>query len=136
MALMIWNDSLQLGHAAIDKQHKRLVSIANEVHDSMLAGKSKSVLGNALADLIAYTQSHFRFEEQLFRKYNYPEIAEHMAEHANLARQVLDFKARFDGGRTMLCVELLQFLTNWLSTHIAGSDREFVTYLKKRNSDT
>ena len=136
MALIIWNDSLQLGHEAIDKQHKKLVNIANDVHDSMLAGKSKSVLGSALADLIAYTQSHFRFEEQLFRKYRYPQIAEHVAEHANLASQVLDFKARFDGGRTMLCVELLQFLTNWLSTHIAGSDREFVTYLRKRNADT
>jgi hemerythrin len=133
MALIVWNESLQLGHDAIDKQHKKLVGIVNDVHDSMLAGKSKTVLGGALSDLIAYTQSHFRYEEQLFRRYNYPLIAEHVAEHTNLAKRVLDYKARYDCGRTMLCVELLQFLTNWLSTHILGSDREFVKYLSGRN---
>ena len=130
MALITWNESLNLGFAAIDQQHRKLVDITNELHRAMLAGKSRETLGSLLSELVSYTQTHFRFEEGLFRQYAYPRIAEHMAEHTNLTKQVLDFKTRFESGTISLSVELMEFLRNWLSAHISGSDRAFVKHAR------
>ncbi len=132
MALVNWNDSLRLGFDPIDQQHHKLIDIVNEVHASILSGRSQTVLSALLMQLVSYTQTHFRFEEQLFRRYKYPESAAHCAQHMNLARVVLDFKVRFDCGSTALSAEVMHFLIAWLSDHISGSDREFVVYLKTR----
>ena len=134
MALINWNESLTLGFDSIDTQHQKLVAITNELHDSMLAGKSRQALGTLLTELVAYTQSHFNFEEQLFRTHSYPLIAKHTAEHTNLTKQVLDFKARFESGTISLSVELMEFLRNWLAAHISGSDRVFVEHLNGKRS--
>jgi hemerythrin len=132
MALINWNESLQLGFDAIDAQHQNLVQITNELHTSMLVGKSKMALGDLLSRLAAYTQYHFGFEEQLFRQHRYPKIAEHTAQHASLAKKVLGYKTQFDSGNTVLSVEIMEFLRDWLTKHISVSDREFVAHLNTR----
>jgi hemerythrin len=40
-----------------------------------------------------------------------------------------DFKKRFDAGNSMLSVELLRFLRDWLKGHIAGSDTKLAACL-------
>lgn len=134
MSLINWNDSLRLGHDVIDRQHQRLVDITNQLHASMLAGKSRFELGELLSELVSYTHYHFEFEEQLFRQHSYPRIAEHTAQHAYLSKRAQDFKERHDAGAPALSVELMEFLRDWLTNHISSTDREFVTYVTARHS--
>ena len=59
MAFMDWNASLSVAIAGIDEQHKKLVSMINELNDAMKVGKSKEGLQKILGGLIDYTASHF-----------------------------------------------------------------------------
>lgn len=130
MGLMEWNDRLSVGVDMIDTDHKRLVSMVNELHDAVRAARGKDVLGKVLDGLVDYTKSHFGREEVEMKKLNYPKAADHMREHAALAKQVLEVQAKYRAGNhAVLSMEVMAFLRDWLLKHIQGSDRALGVFL-------
>ena len=75
MALIKWTSALSVAVPEIDLQHQKLVSLINQLHESMLSGKGREVLGGVLNELIDYTKRHFADEEELMRRHNYPEYS-------------------------------------------------------------
>jgi hemerythrin len=132
MSLMTWDKSLEVGHAGIDSDHKKLVALVNQLADAMAAGQGKEVCGKVLAELASYTKTHFAMEERLMAAHGYPKAAEHKSEHDKLVKEVLDFKAKFDAGSVMLSVSLLNFLKQWLAHHIHESDTALVAGLAQK----
>lgn len=127
---VIWKDSWLVGVQVIDAQHKNLVSLLNQLHHSMSAGHGKDVLGEILGSLVRYTQSHFATEEQLMQKSGYPDFIAHRREHELLTRQVVDFQRDFEAGKAGVTVDVMQFLRNWLQTHIRESDQKYAPFLQ------
>jgi hemerythrin len=125
MPLLTWNDSYNLKIRELDEQHKKLVNILNQLHEAMGKGQSRDVLKPLLAELVRYTETHFKNEEAYMTRFAYPEFAAHKALHDELTKKALDLKIRYDGGQTMLSVETLNFLKNWLITHIQGEDKKY-----------
>ncbi len=131
MPLMEWNDKLSVGVDAIDSDHKHLVGLVNELHDAMKAAKGKEVLGKVLDGLITYTKTHFGREEVEMAKHAYPKASEHIREHTNLTKQVLDVQAKFKAGNNaVLSMEVMAFLRDWLLKHIQASDKALGDFLK------
>ncbi len=130
MALMTWTEKLSVGVGVLDEDHKRLVSLINELYDAMLAGQGKESLGRILDSLVQYTKFHFDREEKLFAETGYPAAAPHKAEHEALTRQVLDVQSKYAGGVTAtLSFDVLQFLKTWLLRHIQGTDQKYRAHL-------
>ena len=130
MSLMAWNDRLSVGIASIDKEHQELVSLLNGFYDAMQAGHGKESLAGVLAGLIDYTKMHFAHEEQLFAKTSYPDAAAHKKAHDELTHQVLEIQKKYNQGATAaLSSETLNFLKNWLLTHIQGTDKKYSSHL-------
>ena len=123
MAMMEWNDTLKVGHSAIDRDHQRLVGLINKLGDAMSAGQGRDVCGNVLNELISYTQTHFATEERLMVLHHYADESRHRTEHAKLIQDVQDFRAKFEAGTATLSVSLLHFLMEWLTHHILESDK-------------
>lgn len=129
MALFIWKDEYSVNIKSIDEEHKKLVSILNDLHSSMLSAKANTVLGKFLEDLIAYTKYHFQNEEKLMSQYGYPGFQDHQEAHKNLTAKVLSFQEEFKQGKKMMSVEILYFLKDWLMTHINGTDKLYSKFL-------
>lgn len=130
MSLIAWNDRLSVGIASIDKEHQKLVGLLNEFYDAVQGGKGKESLANVLAALIDYTKKHFANEENLFAKTSYPEAAAHKKAHDDLTRQVLEIQEKYtQGAKATLPTETLNFLKNWLLTHIQGTDKKYTSHL-------
>lgn len=132
MPLFQWSPNLSVNIAEIDTQHKKLVDLINLLHDSMKEGKGKEVMGKILGDLADYTVYHFSTEEKLFEKYAYPEYARHKKEHEDLTKQVLDIKTKFTAGQTVLTMEVMNFLKNWLNNHIMQVDKKYSAFLNAK----
>lgn len=130
MPLINWGPKLLVGVKQIDEQHKKLVDIVNKLNDAMVAGHGRELIGPTLAELVRYTQYHFGVEERLMAAHHYEHTAEHKAQHEKLLRDVGEFKTRFDSGNSMLSIELLRFLRDWLSGHILGSDMKLAKCLE------
>jgi hemerythrin len=125
MALIQWNDSLSVGVAEIDKQHQKLVQMINDLHDAMRQAKGSSVLGPLVSGLIDYTNTHFKAEEKYFIRFAYPETEAHKKLHADFVAKVLDFKKKFEANSVGLSMDVMNFLSNWLQSHIKGEDKKY-----------
>ncbi|MFY9646956.1 MAG: bacteriohemerythrin [Terriglobales bacterium] len=133
MPLIAWNDRLSVGIASIDKEHQKLVGLLNDFYDAVQTGKGKESLASVLAALIDYTKIHFANEEQLFAKTGYPDAAAHKKAHDDLTHQVVEIQNKYlQGASTTLSVETLNFLKNWLLTHIQGTDKKYSPHLASR----
>ncbi len=132
MSLISWSNEYSVSIQSIDEQHKKLVSLINELHDAMKAAKGKEVLGKTLEDLVAYTKFHFSSEEKLMADNGYADLKNHQLEHDKLTSQVMDFQAKYKSGNALLSLEIMQFLKSWLVNHIKGSDKAYSPYLKSK----
>ncbi len=132
MALINWNDNYSVKVYGIDAQHKKLVTIINELHDKMKEGKGKEVVGKLLSELVDYTVFHFSFEEKLLTNNNYPELKTHAKQHSDLIVQVKDFLKKLESGNSILALELMSFLKKWLVEHILDSDKKYSAFLNEK----
>lgn len=130
MALVVWSEKLSVGVGSIDDQHKKLVTLLNQLHDGMIAGRGKEVVGPVLKGLIDYTATHFKYEEDLFARTGYADTAAHKKEHADLVRRVLEVQKTYnEKGPSVLTIQVMNFLKDWLTSHIQGSDQKYRPHL-------
>ena len=129
MPLMTWTEDMSVNVPSIDVQHKKLVEMINELSEAMKVGKGKEALSSILDGLIAYTASHFKYEEDFFDKTHYPDAFNHKKEHTDLVKQVLDLQAKYKSGSVALSIDVVNFLTGWLKNHIMGTDKKYGAHL-------
>lgn len=130
MPLIVWSEKLSVGIKSIDDQHKKLVALLNQLHDGMMAGKGKEVVGNVLKGLVDYTANHFRYEEELFARTGYADAAAHKKDHAELVRQVVAIQKKYEQtGPAVITIQVMNFLKDWLTAHILGTDMKYGPHL-------
>ena len=132
MELFTWSDKYSVNIKDIDNQHKNLISIINELYSAMSLGKGRDVLGKTLQALIVYTRTHFAAEERLMNIHGYQEYSMHKPEHEKFIEHIFDFQKRFQEGNTIISIELMYFLKDWLSNHILVSDKKYSPFLNKK----
>jgi methyl-accepting chemotaxis protein len=131
---LAWSDNYSVGVGTLDEQHTSLFDTLNQLHASMMKGQSQNMTGELLQKLVKYTKSHFAAEEGLMRAAKFPGLTEHLAKHRALTGQVDEFVGRFQRGEVSMNVPLLNFLREWLTTHILKEDKEYAPYLKESNN--
>lgn len=130
MALIEWKKDYAVDIAEIDLQHRRLVDLLNALHDAMRQGKGNEAVGKILKDTIAYTQTHFATEEKIMRASGYPDLEAHLREHADLVAKAQDVAKRFETQKgAAVTIEVLNFLRDWLTKHILGTDKKYAPFL-------
>ncbi len=131
MALLDWNDSYSVGVATIDRQHAGLFGMVNDLHAAMMKGQAKAVLGSLLDKLVKYTHEHFAYEEKMMEAAKYPNLSAHRVRHRDLTKQVEEFAARYKKGDASLNIELIRFLSDWLTKHILHEDKQYSACVKQ-----
>ncbi|MGB5648476.1 MAG: bacteriohemerythrin [Sedimenticolaceae bacterium] len=130
MELIRLEDSMRLNIPEIDSQHETLIGLINALHQSMLQQADRAALGGLLAQLLAHTQSHFSYEEQLMSQHGYPAYEVHKSEHARLIQHLLDLIGRFQNGDLLMSFAVVIELKGWATIHIEKSDKLLGAFLK------
>jgi hemerythrin len=134
MPIAIWTAALETGNPTVDKQHKRLFEMVNDLHHSIIKGDAQDVMGPVLKRLANYTVDHFGTEEALMQSTKYPNLGRHKAKHVELTKQVLELVAKFDEGKLTLPSTLSKFLTDWLTVHIRQEDMELIKWVQQQEA--
>ncbi len=122
-----WDKQYETGFASIDDQHKELIRIIGDLSSLLTnAGEGEDIYDEMVAiveSLTAYTIYHFKYEEDLFQKFNYEDKEAHIEEHNKLITQIenLDLRAA-DEDQVIFGKKILKFLISWLYKHISGTD--------------
>jgi len=129
MAAFNWSDKYSVNVAEMDAQHKKLVGLLNELDEAMSQGKGRTIVGRILSGLFDYAATHFRDEESLMERHGFADIEAHKALHSKLTAQATSLNDDFQEGSISVTIETMNFLTNWLTDHILGTDSRYGAYL-------
>ena len=129
MALVTWDQSYSVSVRRMDEQHQKLFALINALHDAMRQGKGQAAVQDTVRELAAYTVTHFRAEEELLRKSNYPGLVAHQMEHRKYLAKVNQLVEDTKAGRIASSISVLGFLKEWLADHIRRTDRSYAAYL-------
>jgi len=130
-APIVWNDEMSVGVDIIDNDHKKLLSLINEMDYIINADVSvnEGAIASVLSELIDYTKYHFEREEKLMEACNYPHIQSHIQVHKVLVGQVQSFMDSFIKKDTGFNPKVLRiFMEDWFVDHIMKMDKDFELY--------
>lgn len=129
MDFISWTDKYSTNIKEIDLQHKRLFSLLSRLHEAVSQGAEQGTHAEILDELIDYTFYHFRAEEDLLKRKNYPDYSSHKKQHDKLTGQVVKLQNRFRQGSATISFEILDFLRDWLDKHTLGSDLKYAKFI-------
>lgn len=131
MAIIDWDDSLSLGVAELDKDHKKLLLMMSSLLEALLSGQDEEMISLILSNLKEYTLFHFSAEEAFMEKIEYPHIKIHRAKHVELKNKVKSFQyARFRQ-ENLTPEDYKELISSWLIEHILQFDFKVVKYLQE-----
>lgn len=128
--LVPWSEEYSVGIPLIDGHHKILVRLINDLHEALKQGYRFEV-GSVIDNLVEYTEFHFGMEELQMEKYRYKpmKITKHKETHRNFVKKIFDVREDFRTMKTEnIGEETLDFLRDWLLTHILYSDKKMCQF--------
>ena len=129
---LIWDDSLSVQVQEVDDDHRKLVNLFNILNHSVMAGDAANYIDAVMEELITCTIWHFRHEERLMLKYDYEGFEEHKTEHQELVDSARELQQKILQQEKSLSSEDVEFLEQWLTGHILGTDMKMGSYLGER----
>lgn len=130
MSLLLWSSVWNTGITNIDRQHRSLLNQINGLFDA-IKSQDPSGLPDMLMFLAGYVDAHFRDEEIAMEATGFPGLAAHRVIHDDMRRQVAELISKFEGDRSVLTADVIEFLMDWLVNHIDGQDRAMADYLRR-----
>ncbi len=126
---MEWSNDYSVEHEKMDDQHKQLFDIINEYYEAVKNDSSFSSLKKVFDKVLAFTQYHFKEEEELLAKTDYPKLREHQLIHQNLVERVLELREDLNNEVPGSPDHVKYFLKNWLTSHIKGIDKQYSPFV-------
>ena len=125
MGFFVWKDTFNIGHEAVDLQHRLFLETLNKYYEITFGGKEELVDKELINRLKQYATTHFRFEEELMQSVGYPEMERHRNQHRYFESLVRDFEAAHRQGKTQALSSAVSFLRDWFLNHILDEDKKF-----------
>lgn len=127
-----WQAEMSVGVEEFDSHHQRIIELINKLAASKVSGDAKAITREVLTELLNYTVYHFFAEEAFMEKINYPEYPQHWEEHLKLTEKAFQLLGDLKTDRTNIGQEVLDFLVEWLKTHIMGTDMKYARFFKEQ----
>jgi len=135
MYSMQWSEEFAVGVESIDRDHRVLFELLNDLHSSVLRGETNSLTAEKLVRLVQLTQEHFGTEERLMAESGYPKLKEHCRSHRALTKKVNTMMAGMERNQSVMNLPALNFLHEWVTQHTLKEDRAYIPWVQKVAED-
>jgi hemerythrin len=132
-------NDLNLGISELDDQHQAFFLHMVGLRRALIDGSGgREKLMKTLRFLDSFVIEHFSSEEKYMRRYNYPGILVHKADHDAFAATIAEFKTKaldLDARgevTSFLAIEVTRRLEKWLEDHIRALDRKMAAFLVEK----
>ena len=129
MTSLVLSSVMKTGIKIIDEQHQLLISLVNDFEKVISSDIGEAYIEKVLQELINYISYHFKAEEELMARNNYPDFSNHKKTHDDLVKKAIGFHERFKKGEQNLEKDIMLFLKDWVINHITKTDMEYVPYI-------
>lgn len=128
------NDCL-IGVPEIDEEHRTLFELISKTDSALKTGEGSITEAlTLLNELKQYAKNHFAHEEAYMEKIQDAELPRQKKEHALFIDKIntYSFSDVTDESAKPIMLDLLEYLSKWLMSHILGSDM-MIGYFKADN---
>ena len=130
MAKLIWSEAFACGHTEIDRQHKNLLRLSNELYDRLGSADSMMEMNTILDRVAAELTEHFTYESNLMRETHFPLVDQHQHIHDQLLKDFALLREQMAHGLVNLSVFFNFVSTRIVAEHIIKEDTKFFAHLK------
>lgn len=127
MALLEWRDEYRTGIRGVDYEHEELIARINAVYSLVEAAADRDQVIDALGEIYGSIAAHFALEEQMMARHEYPDYAEHRADHERLLDEIREITDAYEQNvltdRQAFECRLRDWFQNHFSTHDARLHR-------------
>ncbi len=124
-----WKNEYSVGIDSIDQQHKKLLNLINQLQTAVDYSTGEEFERDALDELVAYTKTHFTYEEGLLEQNNYPDFEPHKVQHTKMIEHVEEVLAEYEKDQHTAMSNAVEYLKGWLINHINGTDKQYSSFL-------
>jgi hemerythrin len=124
-----WKEEYSVGIESIDLQHKKLLGLINSLQTAINYKTGEAFEREALDELVDYTKTHFKFEEDMMEQNGYPDFTTHRAEHERMIARVEEVLSQYQQDQDTAMQNAVDFLQEWLINHINGTDKQYSSFL-------
>lgn len=133
---IIWRKAMSVGNDIIDHDHHFMVNFVNSIELILQDPSAKEMLLEVFDQLYDYSVDHFRREETIQRKIEYPKSLQHKNSHSTLLSQLEKLKTELEEIKSSKEIEkksseIINFLRMWLINHVLDEDMLLKPYLEK-----
>jgi len=129
---LAFTENLKFGVEKIDRQHRRMIRIVNDLLDAVLRRGVGEAEDRLLDELVQLTEVHFQTEEEWMRRYEYEHYGVHAESHAHLLRELVALRDGLHTRHELLNRKIVFFVRRWLEQHLLSSDRELAEAIRDR----
>jgi len=129
---MPWDPKLAVGVPLLDEEHGEIFRRVNSLLGAMHQGAGGPEAARLLEFLSQYAEGHFRAEERVMARYQYPGLARQLEDHAEFGRRVESLRARLEAGGPSceLSTAVNRLICGWLREHIGVADAALGRFLR------
>jgi len=126
-----WKEEYTVNIKVIDEQHKKFLSIINELKLIINSDSCEKKVSSIFFQLAYLIDHYFIKEEIYFKDLKYPNFEQHISDHNKFIDRIIQFQKDVENSKPNLCVEIYHYLEAWFDEHILKYDKEAVEYLRK-----
>lgn len=133
MLVAKWSERYSVNIEKMDGQHKKLLDLMNSLDDAIHKGKDEALVAALVTDLNDCVDEHFREEEKLLERLNYPHLGAHKSQHLHFLVQFHMMNSAHQAGHLELVQIFVQYLKNWFVFHLFSEDRTYGAFVESRS---
>lgn len=134
MAILEWKNSYSVGIERLDKQHRHLLELINQLSTLDPTSPGRKELFTLLNAFAEYAQTHFETEEQYLKRYDFPGLAQQQREHIAFTADVFRLAQQLEQADPSIYTKIAAFVKDWYISHILGTDREYIDFLNAKGA--
>jgi len=120
---LVWAEEYNSGIGQIDYQHKKLLSIINQLNLTYRVDSEKSTLNGILSSVKKYAACHFEVEEYMMVKLQFKDYSQHVLLHTYFLDKIHYFDKAINNSESSenlsdIQVEMIKFLNEWFQVHM------------------
>lgn len=131
MHSLVWKDSMSVGIAEMDDDHRRIANLLGRLYDAL--NLADMIAASRLAgELVALARDHFEREDAMLRRHAYPRLSTHLHEHdvaIGRLRRLEDLVRKRNGAAAL---DMLENLAAFFLNRLFVIDMDYKWFLRDR----
>lgn len=134
IAKLVWKEAFESGNDEIDRQHKDLLRLSNELYDRLGSADSMAGMDEILDRVGDELKTHFTYEFELIKRLNFKEADDHGAIHDQLLVEYEQMRTQMHNGSVNLGAFFNFVSVKIIAQHIIKEDTKFFELIKSNQS--